>query len=93
MPPELSAASVFIVQPTNHLDLQSIDALADAIEQFEGGVIIISHDSQLLSRVCDDEERSEIWHVDDGQIERYDGYFSEYRDELIKEIQTELDED
>eukprot|EP00891_Asterochloris_glomerata_P000400 jgi/Astpho2/400/Aster-03452 len=80
-------------EPTNHLDLQSIDALADAIEQFEGGVIIISHDSQLLSRVCDDEERSEIWHVDDGQIERYDGYFSEYRDELIKEIQTELDED
>eukprot|EP00891_Asterochloris_glomerata_P000401 jgi/Astpho2/401/Aster-03451 len=84
---------IFAVQPTNHLDLQSIDALADAIEQFEGGVIIISHDSQLLSRVCDDEERSEIWHVDDGQIERYDGYFSEYRDELIKEIQTELDED
>lgn len=37
-------------EPTNHLDMQSIDALADAIEKFEGGVIIISHDSQLLSR-------------------------------------------
>lgn len=40
--------------------LQSIDALADALEEFEGGVVIISHDSRLLSRVCDDAERSEV---------------------------------
>lgn len=34
--------------------LQSIDALADALEEFEGGVFIISHDARLLSRICDD---------------------------------------
>ncbi len=37
---------------------QSIDALSDALEAFEGGVVIISHDAQLLSRVCD--ETSEV---------------------------------
>lgn len=37
---------------------QSIDALAEALQQFEGGVVIISHDAQLLSRVCD--ETSEV---------------------------------
>jgi hypothetical protein len=47
-------------EPTNHLDMQSIDALCDAIEEFSGGVIVISHDSQLLSRLCADEERSQV---------------------------------
>ena len=80
-------------EPTNHLDMQSIDALSDAIEQFEGGVIIISHDSQLLSQVCDDEERSEVWVVDNGEIERYEGYFEDYKAELVKEIHDELGDD
>jgi ATP-binding cassette subfamily F protein 1 len=80
-------------EPTNHLDMQSIDALSEAIQQFEGGVIIISHDSQLLSHVCDDEERSEVWVVDNGEVTRYDGYFEDYKQELMKEIQDELEDD
>jgi ATPase subunit of ABC transporter with duplicated ATPase domains len=43
-------------EPTNHLDMQSIDALCDALAEFEGGVVVISHDSQLLSRLCDNEQ-------------------------------------
>ena len=80
-------------EPTNHLDMQSIDALADALEEFEGGVVIISHDSRLLSRVCDDAERAEVWIVEDGEVEHYDGDFADYKGELIKEIAHELDDD
>ena len=80
-------------EPTNHLDMESIDALADALEEFEGGVVIISHDSRLLSRVCDDAVRSEVWIVEDGKVQEYDGDFEDYKDELIHEIQVELDED
>ncbi|GAX85748.1 hypothetical protein CEUSTIGMA_g13163.t1 [Chlamydomonas eustigma] len=80
-------------EPTNHLDMQSIDALCDAVEEFEGGVVVISHDSQLLSRLCADEERSEVLVVEDGKIRKYNGDFEDYRTELIKEIQAELDEE
>ena len=55
----LSNAHILLLdEPTNHLDMQSIDALAEALQAFEGGVVIISHDAQLLSRVCD--ETSEV---------------------------------
>ena len=64
-----------------------------AAAQFEGGVVVISHDSQLLARVCDDAERSEVWLVEDGEVERYEGYFEEYKAELVKEIADEMDED
>lgn len=88
-----NAHILLLDEPTNHLDMQSIDALSDALEAFEGGVIIISHDSQLLSQVCNDDERSEVWVVDNGEIERYDGYFEDYKAELVKEIHDELEDD
>ncbi|GIL68036.1 hypothetical protein Vafri_21320 [Volvox africanus] len=80
-------------EPTNHLDMQSIDALCDALSEFEGGVIVISHDSQLLSRLCEDEERSQVLVVEDGKIRHYPGDFEDYRAELIREITAELDEE
>jgi ATP-binding cassette subfamily F protein 1 len=72
--------------------MQSIDALCDALEEFQGGVIVISHDAQLLSRLCADEERSEVWLVEDGRVDKYPGDFEDYRSSLAKEIVAELDE-
>lgn len=79
-------------EPTNHLDMQSIDALADALDEFTGGVVLVSHDSRLISRVCDDEERSEIWVVENGTAETFPGTFEEYKEELVKEIRAEVDD-
>ena len=50
-------------EPTNHLDMESIDALARAIKDFEGGVVIVSHDFRLISQVGD-----ELWEVAGGKI-------------------------
>ncbi|CAE5968263.1 unnamed protein product [Arabidopsis arenosa] len=79
-------------EPTNHLDMQTIDALADALDEFKGGVVLVSHDSRLISRVCEDEEKSEIWLVEDGTVTFFRGTFEEYKEELIGEIKAEVDE-
>lgn len=79
-------------EPTNHLDMQSIDALADALDEFSGGVVLVSHDSRLISRVCDDEERSLIWVVEDGTVRNFPGSFEEYKEELQREIKAEVDD-
>lgn len=79
-------------EPTNHLDMQSIDALADALDEFTGGVVLVSHDSRLISRVCEDEEKSEIWVVENGTVEAFPGTFEEYKDELQREIRAEVDD-
>ena len=79
-------------EPTNHLDMQSIDALADALDEFTGGVVLVSHDSRLISRVCEDEERSQIWVVEDGTVRTSVGTFDDYKTELMKEIKAEVDD-
>ncbi|KAI7733738.1 hypothetical protein M8C21_002958 [Ambrosia artemisiifolia] len=73
-------------EPTNHLDLQSIDALADALDEFTGGVVLVSHNSRLISRLCDDGEKSQILVVENGSVEAFDGSFEDYKEELLKEI-------
>ncbi|CAA6661910.1 unnamed protein product [Spirodela intermedia] len=78
-------------EPTNHLDMQSIDALAEALEEFSGGVVLVSHDSRLISRVCEDEEKSQIWIVEDGTVSIFDGTFEDYKDDLLKQIKDEVD--
>ncbi|GLT52087.1 hypothetical protein SLA2020_254490 [Shorea laevis] len=79
-------------EPTNHLDMQSIDALADALDEFIGGVVLVSHDSRLISRVCEDEEKSQIWVVENGTVNTFPGTFEDYKDELIREIKAEVDD-
>ncbi|KAJ1443057.1 P-loop containing nucleoside triphosphate hydrolase [Sesbania bispinosa] len=79
-------------EPTNHLDMQSIDALADALDEFTGGVVLVSHDSRLISRVCEDEERSQIWVVEDGTVRTFPGTFEDYKEDLLREIKAEVDD-
>ncbi|KAM0053604.1 putative ABC transporter, AAA+ ATPase domain, P-loop containing nucleoside triphosphate hydrolase [Helianthus debilis subsp. tardiflorus] len=77
-------------EPTTHLDIHSINALADALDEFTGAVVLVSRDSKLVSRVCNVEEKSHIWVVGNGSVEEFDGTFADYKEELLNEIRAEV---
>jgi len=61
-------------EPTNHLDLESINALNVAIQRYEGTVMLVTHDHDLI-----DEVATRIWHFDHGKIEDFKGAYEEYQ--------------
>ena len=60
-------------EPTNHLDLEAINALNIALQRYEGTVLLVTHDHDLI-----DEVATRIWHFEDGSIEDFKGPYEEY---------------
>ena len=60
-------------EPTNHLDLEAINALNIALQRYEGTVLLVTHDHDLI-----DEVATRIWHFDHGAIEDFKGPYEEY---------------
>jgi len=60
-------------EPTNHLDLDMREALADALAEYPGALVLVSHDRHLLGLVCDS-----YWRVADGKVEPFDGDLDDY---------------
>lgn len=67
-------------EPTNHLDLSTREALAVALNEFEGTVMLVSHDRALLRSVCD-----EFWLVGRGNVSPFDGDLDDYQRYLLEE--------
>ncbi|NKE64638.1 ATP-binding cassette domain-containing protein [Ramlibacter sp. RBP-2] len=67
-------------EPTNHLDLATREALAMALNEFEGTVMLVSHDRALLRAVCD-----EFWLVGRGRVQPFDGDLDDYQRYLLEE--------
>ena len=65
-------------EPTNHLDLTTREALSMALNEYEGTVMLVSHDRALLREVCD-----EFWLVTGGQVEPFDGDLDDYQKWLL----------
>ncbi|HLX46556.1 MAG TPA: ATP-binding cassette domain-containing protein [Bryobacteraceae bacterium] len=61
-------------EPTNHLDLESINALNIALQKYDGTVLLVSHDHDLVEEVA-----TRIWHFDHGEIEDFKGPYAEYQ--------------
>ena len=64
-------------EPTNHLDIDSREALVEALAEFPGGVVLVSHDLQLLALTAD-----RLWLVQAGRVERFEGDLDDYRRRL-----------
>ncbi|MBK6472562.1 MAG: ATP-binding cassette domain-containing protein [Betaproteobacteria bacterium] len=66
-------------EPTNHLDLTTREALSIALNEFEGTVMLVSHDRALLRETCD-----EFWLVAKGKVEPFDGDLDDYQKWLLE---------
>ena len=60
-------------EPTNHLDFLSVNILVQALQQFEGTFVIVSHDRHFISQIA-----NKIWYIEDQQIKEYPGTYEEY---------------
>ena len=60
-------------EPTNHLDLDMREALAEALSDFPGAIVLVSHDRHLIGLVCET-----FWRVADGKVEEFNGDLDEY---------------
>jgi ATP-binding cassette subfamily F protein 3 len=66
-------------EPTNHLDIDSRNALIGALNEYEGAVILISHDRHLIEATVD-----RLWLVKDGTVSNYDGDLEDYRNTIVQ---------
>ena len=64
-------------EPSNHLDIEAMDALSTALRQFQGGVLMVSHDVTMLESVC-----TSLWICDNGTVEHFDGTVKDYKERI-----------
>uniref|UniRef100_S4RWJ6 ABC transporter domain-containing protein n=1 Tax=Petromyzon marinus TaxID=7757 RepID=S4RWJ6_PETMA len=68
-------------EPTNNLDIESIDALGEAINQYKGGVVIVSHDARLIT-----ETNCQLWVVEESTVNQVEGDFEDYKREVLESL-------
>ena len=72
---------IILDEPTNHLDIESVEALTTAISNFNGGLVLVSHDARLITEVdC------ELWVCEDGGCYRFEKDFDGYRDKVLHQL-------
>jgi ATP-binding cassette subfamily F protein 3 len=68
-------------EPTNHLDFDAINALIVALNNFEGGLVVVSHDEYFLNALCD-----RLYIVNKKKVKAFDGDLKDYRKQVTKQL-------
>jgi ATP-binding cassette subfamily F protein 2 len=68
-------------EPTNHLDIEAIDSLAEAINHYDGGLVLVSHDFRLIEQVA-----KEIWLCEKRTVKPWKGSIRDYKAHLAKKM-------
>jgi len=69
-------------EPTNHLDIETVDVLVQALNEFEGGIVVVTHDERLIKSVC-----NELWIVHEGSLTNHAGTWDSYKKKLLTELE------
>ena len=75
-------------EPTNNLDIESIDALIDAINDFNGGIIVVTHDQRLIEN-CN----CNLWVVEKQKVTPWAKGFDDYKDTLLTEMEEQIEKE
>lgn len=73
-------------EPTNNLDIETIDALCDAINEFNGGVVVVTHDQRLIEE-CD----CTLWVVEKLGVTEWKEGFEDYKDHILRELEEQVE--
>nr|XP_033772216.1 ATP-binding cassette sub-family F member 1 isoform X2 [Geotrypetes seraphini] len=72
---------IILDEPTNNLDIESIDALSEAVNEYKGAVIIVSHDARLIT-----ETNCQLWVVEEQTANQIEGDFEDYKREVLESL-------
>ena len=73
-------------EPTNNLDIETIDALCDAIKEFNGGIVVVTHDQRLIEE-CD----LTLWVVEKQGVTEWAEGFDDYKETILKQLEQEVE--
>jgi len=65
-------------EPTNHLDIETINGLIEGINKFKGGIILVTHDMELIM-----ETNSELWALEHKKLYKFNGDYEDYKEKLL----------
>lgn len=78
--------SLLLDEPTNNLDIETIDALCDAIKEFNGGIVVVTHDQRLI-----EECECTLWVVEKEGVTKWEEGFDDYRATILRELEDQLE--
>jgi ATP-binding cassette subfamily F protein 3 len=80
----LARANLLVLdEPTNHLDVENIEVLEDALDEYEGTVLLVSHDRAFLREVA-----TRVWAFDGARLTDFDGPFIEWEEERARRVRS-----
>ena len=65
-------------EPTNHLDIETVEALIEGLKEYEGGIMLITHESEIITNL-----ESQLWILKDKRIEFYNNSFDNYCEMIL----------
>jgi ATP-binding cassette subfamily F protein 1 len=72
-------------EPTNNLDIETIDALCDAVNEFNGGVVVVTHDQRLI-----EECNCNLWVVEKLGVTEWKEGFDDYKQTILQELENQV---
>jgi len=73
-------------EPTNNLDIETIDALCDAVNEFNGGIVVVTHDQRLI-----EECECTLWVVEKQGVTRWVEGFDDYKETILRELEEHVE--